>query len=658
MKTSLLTFLGLTLMATATAAQAAVAVPAAVVADGVPDIPEQTVQDTRAYLEFRSANFLGWNRSDRSMLVKTRFGSTDQLFEVAAPGSARRQISFENEPTPFATHAPGGSDVLVVQKDTGGDEFYQLYRLDAGRLSLLTDGRSRNWFGAWSRDGRLLGYSSTRRNGADADLYVIDPRDPSTDRRVATVTGGGWNITDFSPDQTRALAINRLSINQAVVVEINLASGRIKTLTDGKQAVSYASARYAADGGIWVLSSRDSDFVRLGKLDPRNGRFRAVSPEARWDVSDYAVADDDRFAVYALNEAGVSRIRVLDPKTGDARTVEQLPAGVLHWSFGNLIQIAPWGEIGLSLSSAEVPGDAFSIDPETLAVKRWTFSEAGGIDLSKNRSPDLVEIKSFDGEAMSGFLYRPDPARFPGKRPLIVDIHGGPEGQSRPGYLGPDNYLVNELGIAIFLPNVRGSSGYGKRFLNLDNGPFKREDSVKDIASFLDALALDEGLDSTRFAVYGFSYGGYMCYASAVHYSDRLRAASCAVAISDFVTFLENTQAYRRDLRRVEYGDERDPAQRAKLAEISPLRNVDRIRIPLMVATGGNDPRVPASEADQIIAAVRANGGEAWHVLARNEGHGFHKRENRDFIFWSGVEFWKRNLLSADTVRPPAQEAP
>ena len=639
------TLLGLALTAAATAAHAEVAPPAAVLADGLPPIPAATAEATRPYLEFRSANFLGWNPADRSMLIKTRFGSTDQLFRVAAPEGARRQISFENEPTPFATHAPAGGDALVVQKDVGGDEFYQLYRLQDGRLTLLTDGRSRNWFGAWSRDGRLIGYSSTRRNGADADLYVMDPRDPSTERRVATVSGGGWNISDFSPDGTRALAIDRRSIDHAAVHEVDLASGRTTPLTDPAQAVSYADARYAADGRIWVLSSRDSDFVRLGKLDPRSGAFAALSPETRWDVGDYAVAPDERFVVYAVNEAGVSRIRVLDPAGGAVRDVEGLPAGVLHWSFGDTIQVAPWGEIGLSLSAAGVPGDAFSIDPDTLAVRRWTFSEAGGLDLARNREPELVEIESFDGEPMSGFLYRPDPERFPGPRPLIVDIHGGPEGQSRPGFLGADNYLINELGIAIFLPNVRGSSGYGKRFLGLDNGPWKREDSVRDVGAFLDALQRDAGLDAGRFAVYGFSYGGYMCYASAVHYSERLRAASCAVAISDFVTFLENTQKYRQDLRRVEYGDERIAEQRARLGEISPLRNVERIRVPLMVATGGNDPRVPASEAEQIVAAVRARGGEAWHVLARNEGHGFHKRENRDFIFWAGVEFWKHALL-------------
>lgn len=645
MKIISMAFCGMVSLAVATAANAAAA-PSSIVPDGTPEISDDTLRSVAPYLESRQAGFLGWDESGRSMLVKTRFGSTDQLFKVGGPGRMRRQLSFEPEPIPFASSSPAGDGTLVVQKDTGGDEFYQLYTLAQGRLQLLTDGHSRNWFGSWSRDGRLLGYSSTRRNGSDADLYVVDPRDPGSDRLVAEVSGGGWNISDFSPDKRKALAINRLSINAAVVAEVDLASGRVRNLTAQPAQASWSDARYAGDGSIWVLSSKSSDVVRLGKLDPRNGHFTVIAADPRWDVSEFAVAPDERFVVYAINQAGVSRLHVLDPATGLDRSVDGLPEGVLQWSFGDPIQVAPWGDIGLSLSSARVTGDAFSIDPATLAVTRWTYSEAGGLDLSRNREPELVEIRSFDGEPMSGFLYRPDPARFPGPRPLIVDIHGGPEGQSRPGYLGTSNYLLNELGIALFFPNVRGSSGYGKRFVNLDNGPWKREDSVKDVGAFLDALSADRQLDASRFAVYGFSYGGYMCYAAAVHYSDRLKGASCAVAISHFATFLENTQPYRRDLRRAEYGDERDPAQRAQLEAISPLNHAGRIRIPLMVATGGNDPRVPASEAAQIIAAIRGNGGSAWSVLATNEGHGFHKKENADYIFAMQVEFWKRFLLA------------
>ncbi|MDR6625001.1 prolyl oligopeptidase family serine peptidase [Caulobacter segnis] len=640
--------LALALMASASAvatplAAQTVAPPAAIVVDGAPAIPQDLVAATAPYLQARHANFLGWNPVDRSMLIKTRFGGSDQVHVVAKPDADRRQISFENEPVLAAALSPKG-DTLVIQKDKGGDEFYQLYVLEAGRPRLLTDGKSRNWFGAWSPDGKRIGYASSRRNGADMDLYVVDPKDPKTDRLVAQVSGGGWNIADFSKDGAKALVLNRMSVNAAMVYELDLASGKMAPLTDPKVQASYVDPKYAKDGSVWLTSNRGSDFQRLGKLDGKGG-FVAVSKEPRWDVSDFAIAPDGSFAVYAINEAGVSRVRVLDLATGAVRPVTGLPAGVIPYSIGAAIDIAPWGEIGLSMASAKVPGDAFSIDAKTLAVTQWTHSETGGLDPSLNVEPKLVEVASFDGEKVSGFLYQPDPAKFPGKRPLIVDIHGGPEGQTRPDFLGPNNYLLNELGVALFFPNVRGSSGYGARFVNLDNGPFKREDSVKDIGAFLDTLEKDPALDASRFAVNGVSYGGYMCYASATHYSARLKGANCYVAISNFVTFLENTQSYRRDLRRVEYGDERDPKQRAQLMKISPLTSVDKITIPLLVATGGTDPRVPASEADQMIKAVRAKGGEAWHILAKNDGHVFRKKENEDYYFWASIMFWRKTLL-------------
>lgn len=644
---SRVSLMALSLALCAAPAVAEIPKPAAIVADGLPAVPDDLAAATLPYLQSRRAAFVGWNAADQSMLIKTRFGATDQIHVVGAPGGARRQISFEAEPVMAGAPSPSG-DVLLVQKDNGGDEFYQLYTLANGRLTRVTDGKSRNWFGAWSPDGKRVGYASSRRNGADMDLYVVDPRDPSTDRLVAQVSGGGWNISDFSADGSRALVLNRMSINHAAVYELDIASGRMTPLTDPEAQVSYVDPQYAPNGAVWAASNKGSDFLRLGRIE--GGDFRPVSTETRWDVSDYAIAPDGSFIAYAVNEAGASKLRVLDVASGAVRAVDGLPNGVIPYSIGATIDIAPWGAIGLSLSSARVAGDAFSVDPKTLAVTQWTHSETGGLDPSINVEPTLVEVKSFDGETVSGFLYQPDATKFPGKRPLIIDIHGGPEGQTRPDFLGSQNYLLNELGVAIFFPNVRGSSGYGTRFVNLDNGPFQRENSVKDIGAFLDNLEKNPGLDADRFAVTGVSYGGYMCYATAVHYSDRLKGANCYVAISNFVTFLENTQSYRRDLRRVEYGDERDPAQRAQLQAISPLTSVDKITIPLLVATGGNDPRVPASEADQIVAAVRANGGTAWHLLAQNEGHGFHKKENEDYYFWTSLQFWKQTLL-ADTPR-------
>lgn len=626
------------------AAEAVVERPAALTVDGAPPIPAALAAITRPYMEYRTAGFHGWSPADRSMLITTRFGDVAQLHRVAAPLTYREQLSFEADPV-SGSWSPAG-DVLVAQKDVGGNEFYQLYTLAAGRLTLLTDGHSRNELGAWSHDGRLIGYSSTRRNGTDSDLYVMDPRHPASDRMVAQVHGGGWAIADFSPDGRTAVVMNYQQVTNVDLYLLDLASGHLTPIGDTARDIAYGQARFAPDGALWVTSDEGSDFQRLGVIDPATGRFRIVGAEAHWDVETFDISRDGSFIACVSNEAGISRLRLLDPRTGQSRAVTALPDGVI----GSL-EVAPWGAIGLSLASANSPSDAYSVDPRTLAVTRWTRSETGGLDPERNARPELVSVRSFDGETMSGFLYRPDPTLFPGRRPLIVNIHGGPEAQSRPGFLGRNNYLINELGIAIFYPNVRGSTGYGKRFVGLDNGPALRENSVRDIGAFLDTLGRDARLDPARVGVTGGSYGGYMCYASAIFYGPRLRGANCVVAISNFVTFLENTQGYRRDLRRVEYGNERDPVQRARLIAISPLTRVRELHIPLMVQTGANDPRVPPSEALQIIAAVRAQGGSAWHLLGQNEGHGFARKENADYAFLTSLLFWRQTLLGVTT--PP-----
>jgi dipeptidyl aminopeptidase/acylaminoacyl peptidase len=309
------------------------------------------------------------------------------------------------------------------------------------------------------------------------------------------------------------------------------------------------------------------------------------------------------------------------------------------------LQIAPWGEIGFSFSSAKSAADVWSLDPRTMQLTRWTRSETGGLNTEVNVEPRIVTTKSFDGLEVSGLLYLPDPAKFKGPRPLIVSVHGGPEGQSTAGFMGRSNYMLNELGIGVFYPNVRGSTGYGKTFVSLDNGPFKREDSVRDMEALIDAVRADPAVDADKVGLTGGSYGGYMCYAAAVQLKAKLAATQCTVAISNFVSFLENTNPYRQDLRRVEYGDERIPEQRAKLTEISPLTRVAEITKPMFVITGANDPRVPKSEADQMVAAIRANGGEAWHLVAADEGHGFAKKANSDFAFLAQLVFWEKHLL-------------
>jgi dipeptidyl aminopeptidase/acylaminoacyl peptidase len=474
--------------------------PAALVADGIPEIPVELAAETRPYMENRSAGLVSWHPTDKSMIIATRFGNTAQLHRVAMPMGARKQISFEAEPVGGGSWAPKKGDVFVTQKDIGGNEFFQIYTLKDGKLTMLTDGKSRNGLSAWSDDGELIAYSSTKRNGADNDLYVMNPRDPSTARMVAEVKGGGWAIGAFAPDKKTAMVANFTSVTNVDIYTLDLVNGGMTPVGDNAKDIAYGGVEFAPDGSLWVTSDEGSDFQRLGTIDPKTGAFTPRGPKENWDVDTFDIAPDGSFIAYVTNEAGMAKLKLLDPKTDKVRVVDTLPAGII----GGL-EISEWGEIGLTFTSARSAADAFSIDPKTLKLTRWTESETGGLDVTKNSEPELVKIKSFDGLEVSGFLYRPDPAKFPGKRPLIMSVHGGPEAQSRPGFQGRSNYMLNEEGVALFYPNVRGSTGYGKKFVGLDNGPSKREDSVKDMGAFIDALAKDKGLDASRFGLTGGS---------------------------------------------------------------------------------------------------------------------------------------------------------
>jgi dipeptidyl aminopeptidase/acylaminoacyl peptidase len=617
---------------------ATVPLPAALTAEAMPPVPQALAERARPYLEARSAAFAGWDPKTRAVLISTRFANVNQLHRVAMPMGARTQITFETEPV-SGVYAPVAGDIILVSKDRGGDEYYQLYSLKEGRLTLLTDGRSRNQINAWSRDGRLVGFSSTRRNGVDADLYVMDPRDPSSTRMVLESRGGGWALVGFSPDQRTAYVADYRSVQDVDLYRLDLATGILTAIGDPAAEIAYGALKVGPDGSLWVTSDEGSEFLRLGRLDPATGRFTPVSRET-WDVESFDLSADGKTIVYVVNEAGIDRMRILDVASGKLTKVEALPAGQISG-----VEIAPWGEIGFGLSSAKSAADVWSLDPKTMQLTRWTQSETGGLDPEVNVEPRIVTAKSFDGLEVSGLLYLPDPAKFPGPRPLLVSVHGGPESQSTAGFLGRNNFYLNELGIGLFFPNVRGSTGYGKTFVSLDNGPFKREDAVRDLAALIDVVRADPAVDADRIGLTGGSYGGYMCYAAAIQLKDRLTATQCTVAISNFVSFLENTSPYRQDLRRVEYGDERVPEQRAKLIEISPLTRASEIDKPMFVITGANDPRVPKSEADQMVAAIRANGGKVWHLIAADEGHGFRKKVNADYAFLAQLMFWKEHLL-------------
>ncbi len=613
------------------------------VADGIPKIPAEIAAAAGRYSELRSATFNTWHPARREMLVITRFGDTPQVHEVKAPGAARTQLTFFADRVAGAAYGTKDGDSFVFSKDTGGGEFYQLYRFvrATGEVTLLTDGKARNTNPVWSSAGDRIAYSSTRRTGQDSDIWMMDPKDPKTDRLVAQVEGGGWGVEDFAPDDKSFVLGQRISANESYLWLVDTATGSKKLLTPKTaNQVAYQAAKFAKDGkSLFVVTDKGSEFARLVRLDLATGKETVLTSAVPWDVDGFELSTDGTLIALVTNEDGVDVLRFVDTASGVLRPGPQLPKGII----GSLAFRPGSKEIGLTLSSARSPADAYSIDATTNKLERWTESEIGGLNAASFAEPELVRWPSFDGKTISGFLYTP-PAKFSGPRPLIIDIHGGPEGQSRPGFRGRTNYYLNELGIAVLYPNVRGSSGYGKTFLALDNGVL-REDSVRDIGAALDWAGTRKDLDTARIAVTGGSYGGYMTLAVATRYSDRIRCAVDVVGISNFVTFLEHTEAYRRDLRRVEYGDERDPKMREHLLKIAPMTNAAQIARPLYVVAGRNDPRVPFTEGEQMVATVRRNGVPVWYLLGKDEGHGFAKKQNQDFQLYSTIAFYKEYLL-------------
>jgi dipeptidyl aminopeptidase/acylaminoacyl peptidase len=619
----------------------------ALVTQGVPPVPAALAEQVGRYTEFRSASFTSWHPRRREMLVFTRFGDTQQVHRVRQPGAARTQLTFFPDRVGQASFDPRDGESFVFAKDRGGDEFWQLYRchLTTGAVTLLTDGgRSQNGGLEWSTRGDRFAYGSTRRNGKDRDLYVMSPEDRASDRLLAQLEGGGWSASDWSPDDTRLAVVEFVSANESYLWLVDAVSGARTLVTPkgGPEKVFYSGASFAADGrGLYVATDRDSEFRRLARVDLATGGHTFLTSHINWDVESFTLSPDGRTIAFTTNEDGVDVLRLLDTATGTERPRPDLgpDLGVI----GNMEWHADGKELGFSRSSAGTPSDVYSLDLASGRVERWTESETGGLNAAAFSTPELVRWKSFDGRAISGFLYRPQ-ARFTGPRPVVINIHGGPESQARPNFLARANYYLDELGVALLLPNVRGSSGYGKSYLALDNGE-RREDSVKDIGALLDWIRTRPELDAARVMVTGGSYGGYMTLAVATLYGDRIRCALDVVGISNFVTFLERTEAYRRDLRRAEYGDERDPKMREALVRMSPLTNAHRINRPLFVVQGQNDPRVPLNESEQMVATVRKNGTPLWYLMARDEGHGFARKKNQDFLFYATVLFMQQHLL-------------
>jgi dipeptidyl aminopeptidase/acylaminoacyl peptidase len=612
------------------------------VIEEIPEIPDRVVNQRLKYENVRSAYLYDWIPGGNKILISTRFGDTYQLHIVESPGGTRQQITFFKEPASGASICPDPSrEGFLFSKDIGGTELYQLFYFDmkTGNYLMLTDGSSRNGSGLWSNKGDRFAFYTTKRNGKDWDIYIGEIDKPGNVFPVLEKTGT-WVPADWSPDDSRLLIRNFISASESYYFILEIETKELTRIHPTDAKIAYGGAEWSRDGkGIYLTSDEGSEFQQLKFYDLKSNRFTILTHKIPWDVEGFDLSKDGKYITFVTNEDGIGRIHLLNLKTRKEEKLPEIPVGQIYGLHFN----DDGSRLGMVMNTPRTPGDVYVLNIEKKEIIRWTYSEVGGLKTENFVIPELIHFETFDGKMIPAFYFKP---KQKGKAPfpVLIHIHGGPESQYRPYFNSTFQYYVSELGLAILAPNVRGSDGYGKSNLKLDND-YKREDSVKDIGKLLDWIKTRPELDASRVVVRGSSYGGYMVLASMTHFNDRLRAGIDIVGISNFVTFLENTKDYRRDLRRVEYGDERDPDMREFLIRISPTTNAHKITKPMFIAQGLNDPRVPVGESEQILEEIRKNGSTAWYLLAKDEGHGFSKKKNRDYFNNSAVLFLERFLL-------------
>ncbi len=626
--------------------------PATLVVEGAPPLPKALVDALEPYASFKYVVFSSWHPTERQMLVKTRFGDTIQAALVASPMAPLKQVTFRD--ASIGSWDPGTGNVwfaeggrsIVFSQSQGGSAFAQLFRQPAGggEATMLTDGKSMNLWPVFSHKGDRFVYVSTRRNGKDRDLWVMDPSDPKTDRMVAELQGN-WTPLAWSPDEKFVLAMQALAVYDTHLWQIDVATGEKKRLTP-EGHVGYGGGTYSGDGrSVYTTSDATGEFKNLVQLDLATGSIVRLASSIDWDVEDFAVAPGGRWIAFVTNEAGVGRLYLLDLRSRKPQLVKGIPPGQIagiEWR-------AQGDELSFDMRSTKQPWTVYSLDAKTGRVERWTKPETGGVDTSQLVDAGVIKWKSFDGLMISGVMYRP-PARFKGPRPVVINIHGGPEDQERPRFLGRSNYLLNELGVAIIYPNIRGSRGFGKTFMSLDNGTL-RENAFKDIGALLDWIARQKGLDKSRVSLAGASYGGTVALAAAAANPDRVKCVFDGFGESNIATWLDRLNPVNRPVRRREYGDETDPATREYLNRIAPLTHADKLRMPVYIAHGRNDTSVPVQESEQMVAALKKNGTPLWVLYATNAGHGFMgSKVNDDYSQALWMLFLKQYLLAPATT--------
>ena len=609
---------------------------------GVPPIPSSIAGEVQPYTGIYGLPIAGWNPAKREIWLKG-LSSVTWISRVTSPGatSETSSINIQSNGIYDIYFQPQG-EYLAYTRDANGNESFQLYlyKIGLGQSTLLSDGKSRNTEPVWSNSGDKIVYSSSPSGTEGVNLRVLNPFDTKTDRLFAKSSGSYLKAYDWSPDDKSIVYCDFTSNTTSTLWMADAETGKTKLLSPPSKGTEfYDFPQFSKDGKrVYVVTDHDSDFRRLAYIDISTGKIGYVPSSTQWDVEDFQIAPDGKTLAFITNEDGISKLHLIELATTKELPVGQLPLGVISdikWRGDST-------ELAFNFKSPTTPNDVYSVGVKDGSVEHWAKSVTNGLDTSKFVQPQLIHWKTFDGRSLSGFLYRP-PSAFTGKRPVIIDIHGGPEEQYRPAFGYTDNYFLNELGVAKIYPNVRGSSGYGKAFLHLDDG-VRREGAVRDIGALLDWIKSQPDLDSERVLVEGASYGGYLSLSTAFMYPDRIKGVIADSAISNLASFVEHTEGWRRDLQRAEFGDERDAKIREFMERTAPLNNAEKIKKPLLITHGENDPRVPVADTSKLVASTKDR-IPVWYILAKDEGHGYMQQGNRDYQLYATILFVKEFLL-------------
>jgi dipeptidyl aminopeptidase/acylaminoacyl peptidase len=607
--------------------------------------------DLERYLTVRSAHGATLGAPDEVAFLLDTTGEA-QVWTLDAPDAWPEQRTIGEDPVAFVDASPANPE-WVFGRDAGGNERVQFFRLGAdGKIVPLTERPdAKHRWGGWAPDGERFAFASNRRDEAVFDIYVQgrDERGAAAER---VHEGEGWlSVADWGPDGDRlALVESHSSFDQDVHV-LDLDTRERRHLTADTDGVRYGSISWGPDAaGLYVVTDRDADTLYLARLDADDGSLATVARGGGRELDGAAIHRETGLLVYSRNVEGYTELN-LATLDGD-RTLDPLPMPALPGGIAGGVSFDPAGErFALSAAGRTANTNVHVVDvnalretdgadgaaggpavaagvvdgpPVETGQRRWTSASTVGIPRETFVEPKVVRYESHDGLEVPALFSLPADVP-PSGAPVIVDVHGGPESQRRPGFAGLLQYVLSR-GYAVFEPNVRGSTGYGRAYTELDDVE-GRPDAVADLAAAHDWLADHDAVDADRVAIKGGSYGGFMVLAAMTEYPERWAAGVDVVGIANFVTFLENTGPWRRELREAEYGSlETD---REFLESISPINRVSAIDAPLFVVHGENDPRVPVGEAEQIAAAVREQGVPVELRIYEDEGHGLAKLENR-----------------------------